>query len=501
MTLVIRIVLLCGMLACVQAADGQVIVHAEKGPKLVGEAVLEDGAESLVVKICHSHSITIPRAAVLKYEAAPAAPLARPKAGTQPEPRARLSDQEHAHLEELIRDFFGQPERREQILADIRRQDAIPRADVERLSQSILKAARAAGPKLREGDFVFDHPTYKGNVHVEIHPRPAGGAAAGTTSGPADPQAAEEPYALVVLLHGGGQGDGHWRSGADMFIGPFRKALGRVIFLCPTVLEKRYAEWGKNPAEEDYVKELMKAAKRTWPIDTDRVYCAGYSMGGYGTWHYGGHQADVFAGLVSGAGGILLGMHRGETWGWGILSNLRHTPITFAHSKDDEPSPVWSDQVADRILTELAARYGGGYVHRYTEYENGGHAGAVRDMGPAVAWAAAHQRPRYPKAVVWEPSREFIRHFYWLRVERPQFFTRLEAAIDGNTIDLNLTGLNGGFSILLNEHLVDMSRPVTVRCAGEQVFSGMVQPSLSAMIQSIEDKLDPGMWFWGRIDF
>jgi hypothetical protein len=28
-------------------------------------------------------------------------------------------------------------------------------------------------------------------------------------------------------------------------------------------------------------------------------------MGGYGTWHYGGHQADVFAGLVSGAGGIL----------------------------------------------------------------------------------------------------------------------------------------------------------------------------------------------------
>jgi hypothetical protein len=306
---------------------------------------------------------------------------------------------------------------------------------------------------------------------------------------------------LVVLLHGGGQGDGHWRSGADMFIGPFRKALGRVIFLCPTVLEKRYAEWGKYPAEEDYVKELMKAAKRTWPIDTDRVYCAGYSMGGYGTWHYGGHQADVFAGLVSGAGGILLGMHRGETWGWGILSNLRHTPITFAHSKDDEPSPVWSDQVADRILTELAGRYGGGYVHRYTEYEKGGHAGAVRDMGAAVAWAAAHQRPRYPKAVVWEPSREFIRHFCWLRAERPQFFTRLEAAIDGNTIDVNLTGLDGGFSILLNEHLVDMSQPVTVRCAGEQVFNGMVQPSLSAMIQSIEDKLDPGMWFWGRIDF
>jgi hypothetical protein len=30
---------------------------------------------------------------------------------------------------------------------------------------------------LREGDFVFDHPTYKGQVHVELHKGPARGAA------------------------------------------------------------------------------------------------------------------------------------------------------------------------------------------------------------------------------------------------------------------------------------------------------------------------------------
>jgi hypothetical protein len=44
----------------------------------------------------------------------------------------------------------------------------------------------------------------------------------------------EEPYALVVLLHGGGKGDGHWGSGAGMFMGPFRKSLGRAIFLRTT---------------------------------------------------------------------------------------------------------------------------------------------------------------------------------------------------------------------------------------------------------------------------
>ncbi|MEI8122675.1 MAG: prolyl oligopeptidase family serine peptidase [bacterium] len=502
MTLPIRILWLCALLSCVHAADAQVVVHLKDGGKLIGEAVLKDGDASLELKICHSHKLTIPKTAILKYESASATQAARPKAAPQPAPRALLSDQELARIETLILEFFGQPERRAQILAEIRREDALPRANVDQLSKSILRAARSAGPKLREGDFVFDHPTYRGNVHVELHPRPTNRTTTRTASGPAITQAAEEEsYALVLLLHGGGEGEGRWQSGADMFIEPYRKALGRVIFLCPTVLEKHYAEWGKNPAEEDYVKELMKAAKRTWPIDTDRVYCAGYSMGGYGTWHYGGHQADVFAGLVSGAGGILLGMQRDETWGWGILSNLRHTAITFAHAKDDKPSPVWSDQAADRILKELSQQYGGGYVHRYTEYDKGGHNGASRDMSAAVTWSATHQRPRYPKAVVWEPSRSFIRHFYWLRDERPQFFTRVEAAIDGNTIDVKLTRLSGGFSILLNEHLVDMNKPVTVRCAGEQVFHGVVQPSLSAMIESIEDKLDERMWFWGRIDF
>lgn len=502
MTLPIRILWLCALLSCMHAAEVPVTVHMKDGGKIICEAVLKDGDAALVVKVCHSHTLTIPKTAILKYEAASATQAAQLKAAPQPAPRAPLSDRELASLETTILNFFGQPERRAQILEEIRRNDAVPRANVDRLSQSILRAARNAGPKLREGDFVFDHPTYRGNVHVEVHPRPANRITNHTATGPATVQTAEEePYALVVLLHGGGQGDGHWRSGADMFIGPYRKALGRVIFLCPTVLEKLYAEWGKNPAEEDYVKELIKAAKRTWPIDTNRVYCAGYSMGGYGTWHYGGHQADVFAGLVSGAGGILLGMQRGETWGWGILSNLRHTAITFSHAKDDEPSPVWSDQVADRILKELSQHYGGGYIHRYTEYDKGGHAGAIRDMTAAVTWSATHQRLCYPKAVVWEPSRSFIRHFYWLRVERPQFFTRLEAAIDGNTIDVKLSRLSGGFSILLNEHLVDLNKPVTVRCAGEQVFHGLVQPSLSAMLESIEDKLDERMWFWGRIDF
>lgn len=497
----IRCLWACAVAAGAAVADAQVVVHLKNGQRMVGESVLREGEDVLEVKICHSHTQKIPQAAVLRHESLAPAPVP-PRAAAQPAARTRLDDEQRVRREKLIREFLAGTERRAEVLAEIRRDDAVPRQEVGRFGEFILRAAREVGPKLREGDFVFEHPIYKGQVHVEVHKGPAPPAAtAGTSPPPAAPRAGEEPYALVLLLHGGGQGKGHWSSGAGMFMGHFRNSLGRVIFLCPTVLEKNYAEWGGNPAEEAYVKELIQAAKRTWPIDTDRVYCAGYSMGGYGTWHYGGHQADAFAGLVSGAGGILLGMRRGETWGWGVLSNLQHTPIAFVHAKDDEQAPVWSDQVADRILNELAKERGGGYSHRYTEYENGGHGGAERGIAEAVKWAAAHRRSPHPRAVVWEPSRPFIRHFHWLQADQPRFFSRIEATIQGNTIDLKLTGIGSGFSILLNEQLVNMDQPVTVRCEGQKLFEGKVQPALSAMLESIADKLDSRMWYWGRIDF
>lgn len=493
------------LVACAGGAEAQVVLYMTNGQTMVAESILKEGETSVVTRVCHSHTYTIPRAVLLRWESAAPEPT-RFQAAAQPAAGGSLSDDRRRRIESLIGQFFAGTERRAEVLDEIRRDDAVPREDVARLGESILRTAREVGPKLREGDFIFDHPLYKGQVHVEVHKgqvRKEPDPEAKTNASPrsAAPPGGEEPYALVVLLHGGGEGDGHWSSSAGMFMGPFRGSLGRVIFLCPNVLEKRYAEWGSNPAEEAYVKELIKAAKRTWPIDTDRVYCAGYSMGGYGTWHYGGHQADVFAGLVSGAGGILLGMRRGETWGWGVLSNLRHTPIAFTHAKDDEPAPVWSDQVADRILNELAKERGGGYVHQYTEYEKGGHGGAQRGIGEAVKWAASHKRVSYPRALVWEPSRPFIRHFHWLQADKPRFFSRIEAAIEGNTIDLKLTGISDGFSVFLNEHLLDMDKPVTVRSDGQPLFEGKVQPSLSAMLESIEDKVDSRMWFWGRIDF
>jgi hypothetical protein len=224
-------------------------------------------------------------------------------------------------------------------------------------------------------------------------------------------------------------------------------------------------------------------------------------MGGYGTWHIGGHNADQFAGLVSGAGGILIGSARGETWGWGIVGNLMHTPIAFIHGGKDEPAPPWSDASCDQILTALASQHPDCYRHKYKLYPDAGHGLPDEGSGESVEWIAQFKRDPYPRKICWEPKRTFNQRFYWLWVQKPQIFTRLEAEIKGNTVRVQTLNLNGGFSILLNRHLVDLDQPVTVEVNGTRVFAGRVPDTLSTILATVGDRLDERQWFSACLDF
>jgi len=404
-----------------------------------------------------------------------------------------LSDADRGRLERLAKLYFASPTNREPVLLSLRGTDAIPWAETERWARLAFEEART-GPKVAKGDTGFRSGGMSGSVHIELWTAPAKHS---TNAAPA----AEERWPVLVALHGGGEGSGKWTDGGPKFFNLFRKHFDRLIFVAPTVLQKRYAEWGGNADEELYVRDLLRAVKRTWPVDTDRVYLAGVSMGAYGVWHIGGHGADMFAGLVSEAGGILIGSRRGETWGWGTIGNLMHTPIAFVHGGKDEAAPPWSDAEADRILKELAAANPGFYRHKYTFYPSAGHGVPGEGVKQSVQWAAAFARDPAPDRLVWEPSRGFVRNFFWLRVEQPRMFTRLEASVSGNTVRIRSTGINNGLGVWIDPRVVDIAKPVTITVNDQLVFEGPVQPTLSAILESVDDKLDEKMWYPARVDF
>ena len=413
---------------------------------------------------------------------------------------ASLSDADRRRLEEQVKLYFASPTNREPVLRALRGTDVLPLVEADRWASLALETVRG-GPKVAAGDTVFKTGDLSSQVHIELWRKPASKPAPQAPPAASATNAATPPelWPVLVALHGGGEGDGSWQSGGPQFFSLFQRHFDRLLFVAPTVMQKRYAEWGGNPFEELFVRELLKAVKRTWPVDTDRVFLAGVSMGGYGTWHIGGHEADTFAGLVSQVGGILVGAARGEAWGWGTIGNLMHTPIAFAHGGKDEQAPPWSDAEADRILTALASADPGFYRHKYLSYPSAGH-GAPGEA-ECVQWVAPFVRDPAPAKVVWEPSRPFHRNFYWLRADRPRMFTRLEASVADNTVTLRATNLNGGFSVWMDPRRVDLTKPVTILVDDQVVFRSRVRPTLSAILESVDDKLDPRMWYPARVDF
>jgi hypothetical protein len=190
----------------------------------------------------------------------------------------------------------------------------------------------------------------------------------------------------------------------------------------------------------------------------------------------------------------------GETWGWGIVGNLMHTPIAFLHGGKDVPAPPWSDAECDRLLKRLGAEHPGCYRYQYRFYPRKGHSLPGKGIAGAVKWISQFRRNPYPKKISWEPKRAFNRQFCWLRVERPRIFTRLDAEIKGSTFEIRTLNLHGGFSVLLNRHLVDMTRPVTVIVNGRTIFEGRVPPTLSTVLTTVAERVDERQWFSARVD-
>lgn len=395
-----------------------------------------------------------------------------------------------AFLEQCVREYFSKKENRADLLRTLCFNDFIPDKTVNSWAEYCFERARK-GKRVQAGDSVFvsEKPGFKGNIHIELWRKKG------------IKKTADEKWPVLIALHGGGRNKGHWKLGGPTFFNCFKNHFDRLILVAPTVLRKRYAEWAGNPLEEYYVHEAFRAVKRTWNVDTNRVFLAGVSMGAYGTWHIGGHRPDCFAGLVSNAGGILIGTAHGHTWGWGIIGNLMHTPIAFIHGGKDKPAPPWSDAQAHLLLSNLGKRYPGKYKHKYISDPNWGHAVPGHSIAAAVKWIAPHIRDPLPRKILWEPKWKHNPRFYWLKLDRPRLFTRIEAEIKGNTVSIKTHKIFGGLSVFLNNRLVDLKKPVTVIVNGRKVYAGMVRPRLCAILESVHANLDPEQWFSARLDF
>jgi pimeloyl-ACP methyl ester carboxylesterase len=126
-----------------------------------------------------------------------------------------------------------------------------------------------------------------------------------------------------------------------------------------------------------FMKSLKDLIKNL-PIDEDRIYLIGYSMGGYGTFNHLNSEPRMFAAGIPVAGGC----------DPGIARNLRRIPLWIFHGeKDDVVTPDGSRAIAKALERAKAPA-------KYTEFPGEGHGimGKVADDPAVHEWLFSQKR-------------------------------------------------------------------------------------------------------------
>ena len=129
---------------------------------------------------------------------------------------------------------------------------------------------------------------------------------------------------------------------------------------------------------------LLQDALAKLPVDLNRVYVTGVSMGGYGTWDAIQRKTDLFAAAIPICGG-------GDST---RAQSLKNIPIWAFHGDKDTAVPVTRSR--DMVSALQAC---GGKI-QYREYPGAGHDVWTRTYAdPSVlAWLFAQHRPAVPQA-------------------------------------------------------------------------------------------------------
>ncbi len=179
-------------------------------------------------------------------------------------------------------------------------------------------------------------------------------------------------FPLIIFLHGAGE------RGTDnekqiihikeLFVNKSNYMQYKAFVVAPQCPEeKKWVEvdWSaqshtlpKSPSwAMTNLISLLSELIKTYPIDTNRIYITGVSMGGYGTWDLISRKPELFAAAIPICGG-------GDEK---MAKKIKDIPIWAFHGSSDKVVPV------SRSRNMIKAIRNAGGTPKYTEYKGVGH--------------------------------------------------------------------------------------------------------------------------------
>ena len=330
----------------------------------------------------------------------------------------------------------------------------------------------------------------------------------------------ENGYPLYIAMHGGGSGDTpevndeQWDEMKDYY----SAALDCGVYVAVRGVRDTW-DTHFNPESYPLYDRLIRYMILTQNVNPNRVYLEGFSAGGDGVYAIANRMTDRFAAA---------NMSSGHPNGISMV-NLYNMPIQLqAGEYDDEYDRNRVTAEYGLKLDALQAEYGG-YEHRTLIHYDCGHnyedyePTHIPVMADVAAWLNDGDRTTvdvdsfppdymddfirdpYPTSIIWDLStRADTREtetFYYMSAPYTTNEGMIKVTSAGdNAFAIEAEDVNGEFSIMLNEYMVDFSRPVTFIINEEETTLNLT-PDMAVLAATTEDRGDPWYQFEAMVTF
>ncbi|MEO0650709.1 MAG: dienelactone hydrolase family protein [Planctomycetota bacterium] len=433
--------------------------------------------------------------------------LAAPPAASQDEEPIELDRKSAKDLAKLVEDWFEErpgtrfedwdPEARAELVERAAELGALPPVDHAWLGALMLEAARDGAGKWK---------AKRGKIEYET---PWGDAWAYLTG--------KEQSDLLLGLHGGGEGVGSAGASRSNW------ALEGAIGIYPQAI-RLYGDAWNTAQGERFCLTLIEHAKLHLGVDPDRVYVAGFSMGGTGSWHLAGRYPDLLAGAIP-AHGVIMASPKAQlatpedvrAIQHGLLPNVRNLPVYSYTGTADINCMPGTFVYAHRRLEQLAEQDPEGYQRRkFTLHAGLDHSFPSNEPAAGLEWVRQYDRDSYPRTLVWEyarapfplprdgdPQERLVqRDFYWLTCEKPQDLMKVRAERDGARFTLDVRGAQAtDFTLWICDAMVPRdTEVVVVDAGGRELYRGVPEPRYEHLLESFDKRVDTSLLFDRRVD-
>ena len=315
-------------------------------------------------------------------------------------------------------------------------------------------------------------------------------------------------WSLVLVGHGGNSSMSPRRaeSTASLYLRVYAGGLKNHLVVAP-VSSRGWGHIGNS-----LILSTISKMKRMFPIDPDRIYVTGQSMGGHMTYRAALTLPDRWGAVSPHSGGYDFVAKKS-------IENLRNVPgyaiwgrrEPYGINKDNRTNAEWGK--TQQLDWKWVEKNGGhtiyqdelGNVSRFFQQHprNLYRKNVFFRMGGTMKFLTTWNVKSWPKHQVFSdkrPLRWNLRH--WIEVQpRPDFKqpqTVKAENLGDNQIELKTENVQR-ITIHLHPKMVDFTKPVKVSLNGKTRFNEKVIPNLIHMLETVREFDDRGRIYWAKL--